>query len=856
MRIPVTAMTEHLQWTRDGVIWATWRLEGLPKGFGSSEANQWSQAHHRALVQSIIGEFLLLGLTADLDPVVIVNQMLDGVDIAEHPRWAEEALLTLDQLAERPLGKREFWLSVPLRAGSWRNRIRNIGGRADTRMRELLSLPLSPPSPAAVRAALQAAGKIEEALPAAFEPHRASVAEQVWIAAHSQTRGLGLDQAAPAPTGAEAGGVAEQYSPAAGAARFAPPAVFPNPVLDESGQTDTGNKLARFDPITRRYLKVQNLREETTSYQVMLTLAGSPKGGWEVPAVDWMGRLDELGVDADWVWRMTTMRGRDARQRNAHAEANLSDQMNQQEGTAAITGSGGALDDAARTLQEYHQGLSRSEKEVEVQGTLIVAVGAPTPEEARDKAKFIAKDFKGLDFTFEIPLGAQEALWWAMQPGIPTERVVREFMEITTGEDFSTLVPLTSSDLGDDRGILFGENITSGTARPVMLDLWGQITGDVSGATGVFGEPGGGKSVTLKSIAGDVHDRGGRFVAIDRTANREYGIFAKSLDPDHTTIVDLTEPEFSLDPLRVFGPRVGASHMQTLFSALLGVPARSASGVLLSELLEPEYAVEHGLTDSGALLAHVRAIAKSDPSDREAKDLAGLMGLYANKQYGAVLFDRDLPPLNLDSRGIVFLTHGVALPEEHEISNPDLFKELALPKLFGRAMYALLISVAREICFADKNELTLFLVDEVFHITASVEGRQELLTFYRDGRKHAAPVVVASQDARDAGDEISRGLIKNRILMRQTDTDLAIANLEWFHKGFGADRDMVRIVTEELSPLGANNKVAPDRRGEGLMRDARGRMGKIRKTVSLRQERRTATLSTPEKLARLLEEAS
>lgn len=841
MRIPATAMTGHLMWTRAGTIWATWRLQGLAKGFGLSEAHQWSRANHRALFQSIIGESLLLGLTADLDPVAIVNKMLDGVDVRDHPGWAEEALLTLDHLADRPLGKREFWLSVPLRTSSAKAALLNLARQGETSAREMLALPLRPPSRAEIHAAMQAAGKIEEALPTAFEPRRATVAEQVWIAVHSQTRGLGLDSAAPMPEDAALGGVAQRYS-MRGDGKFSSPSVFPNPLLDESGQTDTNNKAARFDPISRRYLKVQDLREETVSYQVMMALAGTPKGGWETPGVDWIGRLDELGVDADWAFRIKTRRAADARQGNSRSEAQLTDQMDQQAGTAAITGSGGSLDEAAKTLDDYHKALGSSDKEVEVQSTLIIAVGGPTPEEARDKAQFVVKDFRGLNFTLDIPLGGQEALWWAMQPGVPTERVVREFTEITTGEFFSTLVPLTSSDLGDERGFLFAENITSGTARPVMVDFWGQITGDISGTLGVTGEQGAGKTVLIKDTLGIVHDRGARFVAIDRTQAREYGTFARSLDPEHTTICDLTEPAYSLDPLRVFGPFIGAGQMMTLCSALLGVPARSPGGVMLSRLLKPEYAEEHKLNSAGALLQHVEQLGKSD---RAANELAGLMGLYSDTEYGAVLFNQELPPLDLRSRGIVFLTHGVALPEKEETENAELFKEMPLDKLFGRAMYALLTRIARDICFTNRHELTLFAADEVSHITASPQGLQELSRFYRDGRKHGAPALVASQDARDLGDEINRGLIKNRVVMRQTDDDLAIANLEWFHKGLGADPDMVDLVTTDLSPLGQDNKVPANRRGEGLMRDARGRMGKIRKTISLRPERRAATLSTP-----------
>ena len=56
---------------------------------------------------------------------------------------------------------------------------------------------------------------------------------------------------------------------------------------------------------------------------------------------------------------------------------------------------------------------------------------------------------------------------------------------------------------------------------------------------------------------------------------------------------------------------------------------------------------------------------------------------------------------------------------------------------------------------------------------------------------------------------------------------------------------MVQVVTEDLSPLGPDGKVAPERRGEGLVRDQRGRIGKFRKTLPERPDRREAVLSTP-----------
>jgi hypothetical protein len=91
-----------------------------------------------------------------------------------------------------------------------------------------------------------------------------------------------------------------------------------------------------------------------------------------------------------------------------------------------------------------------------------------------------------------------------------------------------------------------------------------------------------------------------------------------------------------------------------------------------------------------------------------------------------------------------------------------------------------------------------------------------------------------------------RALIKNRVLTRQTDTAAAESNLEWFQKGFSKDEANVKLITEQLSPLGPDNKVPVNRRGEALFRDARGRMGKIRTRVSRRPERAQATLSTPD----------
>jgi hypothetical protein len=835
-------MTRHLMWTRSGVVWATWRLQAVPYGYGTPDMKRLVRAHHQALFQGLRGEALLMGLCAELDPVAIVEKMLIDVPINECPEWAEEVTLTLDALERIPLGTRAFWLSVPLAAGSWKNRAASAYRAADTQLRDVLAMPRQMPGEKEIAAAMRAAQDIEEIIPAAFKPSRATAAEQVWIALHSQMRGLSVDAATPVSSSQTSAGSFSAESDLVG---FQMPSMIPNPWLDEGGQSDVSRN-QQINPFKRKYLKVHSPSHDEASYQVMQALVAGPKSGWQVPGVEWISRIESFNIDADWAVRLTVSDSDTVKRRNKRAEESIKEQFGQQAGTSELTGGNAELGEIAETLAAYAASLNRSDKEVEVQATTIFAVGAETPELAKDKARFITDDYKRSEFLLEAPLGGQEELWWAMQPGTPSTRLVRELSQITTGREFASSVPMVLTELGDDKGAVFGENITAGRHTPILIDLQGNIQADSSGSFGCVAELGAGKSVLMKEIAGTVVDRGGRIVVIDRTESKEYALFAQSLAKEKTTIVDLMMPEYSLDPLRIFGPRVGARMVQSLFAVLLGIKPRSPQGVALSKFLGPDYVAEHDITSLGRLLQHLKGL----PASEALEDLVGLMNLIAEKDFGDVLFKDELPALALSSDAIVFLTHGLALPDRSQLESKHLFDEMSMEMIFGRAMYTLLTAIAREVCFMDPSQLALFLVDEAHHVTASDEGERELRIFFRDGRKHGAAAGVASHDPADFGNEITRGLIKLRFVLRQTDKTLARRALEWL--GLESSDEMVEEVTKNLSPIGANGEVDEDRRGEGIMLDARGRIGKFRKTLSARPARRKAVLSTPSKAERKL----
>lgn len=830
MRVPASAFHGNLMFTRSGVIWATWRLRGLPTGFNTEDIKEWVRAQHQALYQALRGEGLMLGLCASTDPVELIDAMLAGIDIREQPEWAEECALTMDQLEDIPLGERAFWISIPLSAGGFARRATLAWQAALSNLREQAALPRIRPRQDIIRYAEQAAKEIFNRIPPDFHARPSGLAEQVWIAIHHQHRGLSID--GPVPDEADLAGIN-------GVAATQPPTAVPAPLLDEGGQSDIESKAKRLVPFNRRYLKVQSPYSEVPSYQVMQAVVGGPRDGWDM-SVEWISRVEHYAIDVDWAIRFTVTPADVARRRNKRAEEQLNDQFDQQSGSLAITGGSSDLAQIGETLAALQAALNRSDKEVEIQPTIIFSVGGETAEIARARARYVADDYKLNDFLLEAPLGGQEELWWAMHPGVATTRMVRELAQITTGREFASGLPIVSNALGDGQGFRLGDNITTGRHTPILLDLHGNIRADFSASFAVCCELGGGKSTLMKGIGGDVLDRGGRLIAADRTKMREYAVFARSLTGKKSVVADILNPEWSLDPLRVWGPRKGARMVQSLFALMLDVGAMDVLGVALSALLEPQSLEQNKIDSLRSLMDHLESI---QDSDETAKKLRQLMQVVASKDIGRVLFDSSLTPLDIDADAIVITTYGLELPDRAEVENSHLFTKLPLEKIFGRAMYAQIALLMQEFCFRESDRFALALVDEAHHYTASRDGEAVLRLFFRDGRKHAAAMGVASHDPSDFGDAITRGLIRLRFLLRHTDTTLAKRAIEWL--GLPVTDAIVKEVTENLSPMGPDRKVPIDRRGEGLMRDARGRYGKFRKTLPARPHRRQAVLSTP-----------
>lgn len=823
--------TGNLMLTSSGTWWATWRL--IPLSYNNEALKEDVRKAHQELYQAIRGEALLLGFVAQQDPGAIVERMMQGVRMDRCPDHFEEVELTLDSLESIRMGSRSVWFSVPLASTSWYARAQSTFTASWGKVQATVGLPPRSPSALAIRSARDAAAAIEKELPGTLSPMPATPAELAWIWFHAQTRGLAIDDAVPAPD------IEQDFEAEFAVMRSG--RELSHPLVDEGAQSDA-KTLERFVPFRRRFLKIESDRAEAPSYQSMLAVTGTPPGGWVFPGVEWISWVDQMDAEVDWAIRMQILDAEQSKDKNRKAERTLDDQYDQQSGNASITGSQSGLDKNAKLLHEFHGKISSDEREVEVQATIIFAIGAESAREVSDTANAIRKQYRSQNFILDAVLGEQEKLWWAMLPGTPTTRIVRELAQLTTGRDFSTAVPVITFDVGDDHGILIGENISNRRGSLVFLDLYGATQSNFSGSCGVVGELGGGKSVALKIIAGSVFDRGGRLVIIDRSQPREYAKFAKSLAREHTTIVEILNPAYSLDPLRVFDGIEGPRITQSLFTAMLRVEAFDDRGTFLSAVLDPEYTAKHGIDSLQKLLEHVSAL-----PDPEAVSLSRTMKTIASKpDLGRVLFDASLPPLPLGARATVFCTRGLDLPKEAELASEQRYRHMSIEKIFGAAIYSLLAAIGRTICFATDEEFALFLVDEAHHMTSQPTGLEEITRFVTEGRKSAAAIALGTQTVAQLGSADVRGLIPIRIVMRLQDEQLARDAATWL-AGEKAGADLVEDI-QSLSPpdpRDPNRRVPLHRRGECVMRDSQKRLGTVRWLLPQREHRRESILTTP-----------
>lgn len=849
--IPATDMVGHLMWTRQGVTWATWRLRGM-RYSGSIQDKNSVRNLHRLLYRSLQGEALLFSNMLPEDPVTVVERMIKGIDLAETPDWQAECEATLDELADMQMGERYYWLAVPLANSGWA-RYTTPAKAAWRDFQDRLDVPIARPSRTDLETRVAQAEQVESLIPSPFHPSRVTVAEQVWIFNHAQRRGL-LDIPVP-----ERGDLTEELLGSGES-----PAAIAEPILDEGARTNE-DAPARVNLLKQRVLKVtdpraEDLHDMPASHQALLAVAGMPPGGLEFPGSEVFAALDRTGHDVDWAMPLRINSRDKVLSRNRAANRKLNEQFDQRE--SEMTHGTGAHDLglSAELLKEYDELFANDQLEVEVEHTILLAIGAgPRTEEETDAEVAALVDRHAVSLTkllnesvgmrLERIAGTGEELWTAMLPGSPRSSLVKHYAQFTSSKNFANLVPLTGSRLGGRAGAAFALNLATARPQIVHIDLAGYPELDMSGAMLAVGEMGGGKSVLQKTCASDLVDQGGQFWAVDKSEDGEWENFVRSFDSH--LVVDPMNPTVTMDPLQILPPEMAVDALKAFLVQLLRIDTDSPRGISMAQVTEPEYLDAHSIATSSDLVEHLLGDEVTLPEEdrEEARALGQAMRRWARTSIGQIIFKAGLPPADLTVSATAWRTHGMEQPTDDEMSSPHLYRELSLEKKFGRAYYRYLCRLARHLCFADRARPAALIIDELYDAAQNRENVADFQHFCRRGRRPKALLFAGTHDVGDLRDDVLTGLIPTRVVMRHRDAALASNGVQWL--GIKPDDpqhdQLVKDITEDTSPMMGDEGVPPERRGEAYMRDAFGGIGKVKVLPPARPDRRQAVFTTPPK---------
>ncbi|WP_327113547.1 ATP-binding protein [Nocardia sp. NBC_01730] len=817
---PTAAIRGNLQFTHSGLVTATYFIN--PLGYGlrkASDKHDVKIAHH-ALITNLPNGSLLLGIQARLNTIDVLTKMVEGVDLDECEDYADEVVASYERVRAIAPQTRIYLLSIPVGAANsgvsalsriWRGSTTTIDATAVSR--------------AELDAYDEEANTILSRIGADFDPVPVPAALFQWLWEHYLSRGAVGEPVAPTR---------------AGALDDATSAVFRSAALDEGAQADSNRRVRpSFVPVIK---VVQPDSVYRPSYQAMLTPRSFPYAGMTFPGgSEFLNVLEGLGdVTVDWGMRVSTKPAEQVLKNNELSLRRLGEQMDQRDQEVSFAQN--TLMSKAQMLGEYNQHFEVNGGESEVSFTTVIAIGGPSRDATLDAVNALKRRYKRFQVEMTAPVGAQVDLWSMLIPGNPPRRAFDDFAHIVPSDMWAGFVPFTTSQIGDDSGPVIGVNLLSGQFEPIHFGIMEAALHDLSASFAVTGELGSGKSYFLKLMAVLVHDMGGQFLAIDRSQVGEWEHFASAIDD--AVVIDLANPSVSLDPLRLFGPRIAGERALDSVLPLLDLSPTSGAGAVAANLLTPKAIAQHGIRSLLDLFHVVRRLRDDPGIGDEYADLAARLGTVVERV--PVLFDPKLRPLQLTAAATVVRSHHLALPTAEELTTPHLYNRLPLTKRLGTALYELVGVAAREAFLTDNGRFGLLVGDEAHHFTQTQVGSAVTSDFSRDGRKHLAAIGLASHDPATDFQGAAHNLIPNRFVFRQRDETLARNSLEWLGVDLEEAPFLLQILREETSPpVGAGRQVPDERRGEMFMRDALNRIGRGKVLGPARPDRAAAITSTP-----------
>lgn len=811
LRQPTAARRHHLQWTHHGAVFATYFVEALDYGLRQPEDKAGVADAHESLILNCPDDTLLLSLQAPLDLVDVMNRSLDQVDLQRTPDYIKETLDGYRRIAEIAPLTRIYTITFPI-------------GKS-----QLNGEPSAHEVATQMAAADELLRVIDPEANFKLQPVPEGLLPFIWN--HNLMRGSALEHA--------------PHNPANASPSTAPPVTpfFQPGVLDEGARTEKPFRRS-FDPMLKAMVRLDD-GHVINSYQAMLTPMSFPPEMAFPGHSEFLSVLDGIpDVTVDWAMRVRRRDREAAIQLNEKVLGKLGIQLGERSTDVGFHSQ--ELRRKVETLAAYNDSLATNENAEEVEFTTVLAVGAPTQADLTRSVGTLKAKFRRLGIRLDAPRGAQRRFWMMLNPGAPADSVYTDYQHITATPDWAGFVPFTTARLLDDTGPIIGVNLLSGLFEPLHFNFLNKVLSDISPAIAIAGELGSGKSYFTKTLISIIADLLGQFLVIDRSPGGEY-VPLLELIPG-SVLISLDEPRFTLDPLRVFAdPHRARSITLDTILPLLNIPVVSAPGVLLAEILQPEYRAAHelrSLTDVRDFLAQGAAVGHGRDADDQHALVRAMDAVEA-----PVLFDRALDPMPLTATATVVRTHTLALPTVDELTLSHAYENLPWRKRLGHALYELVGLLARE-QFLKPGRFGALVVDEAYHFTATTVGKQIVEEFVRDGRKHSAGIILASHDPKADYATAAHNLIPNRFAFRQRNAVTAANTLEWLGVDIERDAYLIKTLRENTSPpIGRKETVAPNRRGECFIADGRGRIGRGKILGPAREDRARAVSTTPQQVS-------
>ena len=459
-----------------------------------------------------------------------------------------------------------------------------------------------------------------------------------------------------------------------------------NAVLDESAFTpgffdENGAEIYDASGVSAENPLVRIYRDEREgipdSYQAILPIDKFTPAGLTFPRSTLFKRADDLstgGIVIDWHQNLQMNPPQKLHSDMVKMNINIEDQWVQRGAAAEVD------NQLPRQMVLSRELASKCEEGSVVRAGVagvVFTVAAPTPDLVAEGVKRLKTEFARAGIGFTRWRGAQKWLAHTMIPGAEAVCDIKKLRHRTTSDDLATLVPLVSSQLGDTFGVPLGVDITMPGMQDVVLsDLLAAPTRNKGAVMVLGGDPGRGKSTTVKTLETSWADLGARLGIIDPTPVREHERALSPIDDSKKLIIDAHRNRYSLDCVRLARRNhdileelrrqgrtdIEEEHLPQPTDHLLsltGFPVGSDPARRFQKHVAPRNLAAKDIHTSWGLIEYLRELPPGEKTPADETLLNELEALAADRHLRA-LWDQTLPVPDftaLSDRGV---EHGVA----------------------------------------------------------------------------------------------------------------------------------------------------------------------------------------------------